>query len=140
MGMKNIASIILLTLILSTSCNSVKVNSEKPYIQLTKKRCFGKCPVYDLFIYKNGNVRFNGIDNVKNKGIIEFEMSAKKFDNIKSLFSETNFKLLKSKPDKIIRDLPITELTFENKKVSFQGQEIPNEVKRIIKELESMVL
>ncbi len=137
--MKKIISLILLSLMFNTSCNSAKVNSEEPYIQLTKKRCFGKCPVYDLVIYKNGAALYNGIANVAKKGKIEFQIDAEELTSLKGLFKEAGFTSLKNKPNKRVRDLPITELKFGNKIVSFQGQDIPKEIKEIIKELELIV-
>ncbi|MFY0630634.1 MAG: hypothetical protein JXR05_09650 [Flavobacteriaceae bacterium] len=137
--MRKLFSLILLSLMLNTSCNSAKINSEEPYIQLTKKRCFGKCPVYDLFIYKNGAAQYNGIDNVAKKGKIEFDINSEELTSLKRLFKEANFTSLENKPNKRIRDLPITELKFGDKTVSFQGQDIPKEIKKIIKELEFIV-
>lgn len=137
--MKKIISLLLLSLMINTSCNSAKINAEEPFIQLTKKRCFGKCPVYELFIYKNGAAQYNGIDNVTKKGKIEFAINDDMLTSLKRWFKEANFTSLNNEPNKRIRDLPITKLKFGNKTVSFQGQDIPEGIKKIIKELELIV-
>ena len=130
--MKNMISITLIILMTCGSCSSVQQNSQGPYIQLTKKRCLGKCPVYDLFIYKNGTVKYNGIDNVIKKGKQKFTIPKEKLAEIEQLFSNSNFESLNWAIDKKIRDLPVTQLMFNNKMVSFQGQNIPKNIKAII--------
>tara|TARA_R110002073_G_scaffold331253_2_gene515919 strand:- start:2296 stop:2709 length:414 start_codon:yes stop_codon:yes gene_type:complete len=137
--MKKIVSIILLSSFLNVGCSSVKHNSEEVYIQLSKERCFGKCPVYDLFIYKDGTVAYNGIDNVAKKGQQNFKISEDELREIESLFLSLDFKSLKSKHKKRVRDLPKAKIKYGSNEVSFLVGYIPEEVKKIIATLESLI-
>lgn len=130
--MKNLALWIIL--ILSVSCSTIQHDASSPVIQLTKKRCLGKCPVYDLMIYKNGLVTYNGIDNVSKKGLHQFNLPSKKMESLGKLFDDSGFKEIESNTKKG-RDFPITQLTYQNKTVSFKGN-VPKNVHVIIKELE----
>ena len=78
--MKNIWIVGLL--VFTMSCSSLHHDTSSPVIQLTKKRCMGKCPVYDLMIYQNGLVNYNGIDHVEKKGLHQFNLSAKKIEEL----------------------------------------------------------
>ena len=130
--MKNISLIIIV--ILSVSCSSTKYDASSPVIQLTKNRCMGKCPVYDLMIYQNGLVTYNGIDHVKKKGLHQFSISTQKLEELNKLFEDSRFKELES-PKKKGRDLAVTQLTYQNKMVSFQGP-TPERLSNIIVALE----
>ena len=137
--MKNIFLITILNFTLITACNSTKLNYQDAYIQLTKKRCLGKCPVYDLFIYKNGKVVYNGIDNVEKEGKHEFNLSNQELKNLERMFADSEYKSLKDPVKSNIRDLPITLLKFKDKKIEFQGQKIPKKIKTIITALEALI-
>ena len=134
--MKNIAFIILITL--GFSCSSVKQNSSEPMIQLTKKRCLGKCPVYDVFMYSDGLVSYNGIDNVKKIGRHQFKISEGKMLELQQLFTNAKFQEIEN-PEKKGRDLPLTQVSYKNKTISYQGQNISEDVKGIVSRIEELV-
>jgi len=119
---------------MSASCSSIQHDASNPVIQLTKKRCMGKCPVYDIMIYKNGLVTYNGIDNVSKKGVHQFNIPSKKMEELSKLFDDSGFKEIENNETKG-RDFAITQLTYQNKTVSFKGI-IPKNVHVIIEELE----
>ena len=82
---------------MSMSCSTLQHDTSSPVIQLTKKRCMGKCPVYDLMIYENGLVTYNGIDHVAKKGLHQFNVSSKKMKELVQLFEESGFKGMEEK-------------------------------------------
>lgn len=130
----------MLFILMIASCQgSAELPIQNPYIQLSKKRCLGTCPVYDLFIYANGTVVYNGIEHVNRKGKYQFVISEEKLDEIKKLFEDIDLDSLKKKPNRRIRDLPVTNLIVDNQKLSFQGQNIPEEIKNIIVALEALI-
>lgn len=133
--MKKIFAICIL--IASISCSSLQHDASSPLIQLTKKRCMGKCPVYDLMIYKNGLVTYNGIDHVSKKGLHQFQIPSEKMNELSKLFDRSGFKEIES-PKRKGRDIPVTQLTYEDKTLSFQGR-IPKDVNNIIVALELIV-
>ena len=130
--MKNL--IVILIFSMSVSCAGIQHDASSPVIQLTKKRCLGKCPVYDLMIYKNGLVTYNGIDHVKKKGIYQFSISSEKIQKLNKLFVDSGFKEIENDKTKG-RDFPITQITYQNKTVSFKGI-VPKNIHVIIEELE----
>jgi hypothetical protein len=134
--MKNVLFILIVTL--TVSCKPVEQESSSQVIQLTKKRCLGKCPVYDVIIKENGLLSYHGIDHVEKKGKHEFKISEKELQELKLLFLQSKFKELK-KPIHKGRDLPITRLSYHHKTVSFQGQNMPGKIKEIINKIETMV-
>ncbi|MEE9361454.1 MAG: DUF6438 domain-containing protein [Cellulophaga sp.] len=90
--MKNILlNIILMTMILVASCKTNKrtklIDTEKSFISISKGRCLGNCPVYDLWNFKDGNVIYNGIDHVEKKGIQETTVSQSKIDALTKLIA-----------------------------------------------------
>ena len=119
---------------MSISCSTIQHDASNPVIQLTKKRCLGKCPVYDLMIYKNGLVTYNGIDHVSKKGLHQFSIPSKRIEELNKLFDESGFKEIENDKTKG-RDFPITQLTYQNKTVSFKGI-VPKNIHVIIEELE----
>ena len=133
--MKNIALIIIITL--GFSCNPVKQDNSNPMIQLTKKRCLGKCPVYDLFIYEDGLVRYNGIENVKKTGRHQFKIADDQLSELQQLFAKAKFQDIED-PEKKGRDFPITQLSFKNKTISFQGTNMTEKVKDIVSKIEEI--
>ncbi len=137
--MKNIMIMLAMVLIGTTSCNSLKQKQVNPHIQLTKKRCLGTCPVYDLFIYRDGLVSYHGIDNVVKKGKYKFKISPDELVEIETLFVKSKFALANEQKGSKVRDLPITQLRFDNKTVSYTGQNIPEKIKDLITTLEQLV-
>lgn len=135
--MRKMKVLVGLILMMSFSCNTVKQNASDPLIQITKKRCFGKCPVYDLYVYQSGLVKYNGIDNVSKKGKHEFTLSKDQLEEIENVFKTAGFETLQSKEK--VRDLPITQISFHQKKVQFLGNDIPGKVKEGIQLLEGIV-
>ncbi len=121
------------------SCNTAKIKSQEPLIQLSKGQCMGKCPVYDLSIYANGKLVYKGFENVKNKGVVEFSISQKDLDKISKLFIESSFKTLESPATKKRRDLPTTTLTYDGVSHSYQTHTMPKKVEEIIKVLEKYI-
>ena len=85
-------------------------------------------------IYKNGLVTYNGIDHVEKRGVHQFQLPSEKMEELNKLFDRSGFKELEN-PEKRGRDIPITQLTYEDKTISFQGK-IPELVNTLIVTLE----
>ena len=137
--MKYIIFTMLLIMITTGYYTADEQHPQQAYIQLTKKRCLGMCPVYDLFIYINGVVVYNGIDHVTDKGKRQFELSEEKLNEVKALLDDLDIESLKKHTYKKTRDLPVTELFIDGTKLSFQGRDIPEEVQTVITALEALI-
>lgn len=77
---------------------------------------------------------YNGIDHVSKIGLHQFNLPMKKMEALNKLFDDSGFKEIESS-NKKGRDFPITQLTYQNKTVSFKGN-VPKNVYVIIEELE----
>lgn len=137
--MKNlIIPFTVLIIALTVSCKSSKADdqkSEDAIISYSKSRCFGKCPVYDLYIFNDGNIEYKGIENVSKIGTFKETISLEVLDEIKSLLVNANLSSISSKT---IRDKPITTLVFNNEKVAYNETNLHEnliKVNRLIKDL-----
>lgn len=118
--MKHISLIIMI--LISQSCSLNKKNSsvieEKVVVTYSKGRCLGNCPVYDIYIYNNGKVVYNGLENVNKKGVHESTISLDTLKQIELLMK--NFK-----PEEIGntsgRDMPFTILKINDNKVVYRS-------------------
>ena len=112
-------------MILITSCSIGKKldinDTDKAYISLSKGRCLGNCPVYDLWVFKDGKVLFKGIDNVEKTGLHETVVSKEVIKKIETLVKATNIEDIETPKG---RDLPLTILRYNGKKVAFQENRI----------------
>ena len=76
--MKFLSFVFLLTIMLAQDCNSRKnkksdipeMNTSEvmPVIKMMKNPCFGKCPMYALTLYNNGDAEYVGRANVEKLG------------------------------------------------------------------------
>ncbi len=118
-NMKHLSIIIMI--LASPSCSISKkaplIAKEKLIVTFSKGKSLGNCPVYDLYIYNNGRVVYNGIDNVNKKGVYETYIS---LDTLKRI--EYLMKLLR--PEEIGntkgRDIPFTILKINSRKVVYR--------------------
>lgn len=61
---------VLLTMYLLVSCSSVPASIDNQVlVKLKRTACHGECPVYEVVIKKNGDVEYEGAENVAIKGI-----------------------------------------------------------------------
>ncbi len=137
-SMKAILGIVITVLVVSFSCSSQK-NNNGLLLQITKKRCLGKCPVYDLYLYENGKVLFVGIDHVEKKGKFTFNANIQQLKKIDSLLQVIRTQNSSSQKFKRIRDLPVTVFRFDHRKMEFHNRDIPKELKQINEYLEKIV-
>lgn len=109
-------------MILVASCKTQKrpqlIDTDKAFISLSKGRCLGKCPVYDLWVFKDGRVLYNGIDNVLKKGVQETSISLAQIDTLEKLIPTIKHHNIN---DVISRDKPLTILKFNNKRIVYQS-------------------
>lgn len=111
-----------------TSSKTKIIDTQRALISLSKGRCLGNCPVYDLWVFKNGNVIYNGIDNVNKTGIHETTISISKVDSLTKLMDHVNpedLGMIKG------RDKPLSILKFNNKRYVYQSKKIQGNLQKI---------
>jgi hypothetical protein len=93
-------------------------NIKDAFLSLSKGRCLNDCPVYDLWIFKDGQVIYNGIENVEKQGIHKMLISHEAIKHLHQL-------LLELGPDDIgnirERKKPLTLLKFKGKRIVYQS-------------------
>jgi len=70
-----------------------------PVITLARSVCFGTCPAYNLEIYEDGKVVYEGKDFVKKKGIARSQITKQELAHLVEQFTKINYFDLKSEPD-----------------------------------------
>jgi hypothetical protein len=126
--MKNIMIYILIWLF-AISCKSSKIeglNPEEAIITYSKSRCFGRCPVYDLYIFNDGKILYKGIENVSKTGTYQSTINLEELDRIKLLLNNLD---IQSNQNKLIRDMPVTTLIFNGTKTTYNETKIPENLK-----------
>ena len=121
----------ILFLILLTSCSSQKNINKEALVYFGKTACLGKCPVYDIYVYNDGTVDYNGLKNVHKKGNFKTKISAKKLEEIKSEIKKIDF----STVDKKVRDLPNTIIKFNGEKLIVKNRKKIEGLEKLLKEI-----
>ncbi len=111
-------------------------NIKDALISLSKGKCVNDCPVYDLWIFKDGQVVYNGIENVQKKGIHKMLISIEAIKHLNQL-------LLEIAPEDIgiirERKKPLTLLKFKDKRIVYQSSKVGGCLKELDQLLESII-
>lgn len=137
--------VLLITLLIS--CSSVKeinkltVNSALK-IALKKGACFGTCPIYQIRLFEDRSVKYNGIRFVESQGTFEWYMDKSDFNKVTKLLQT---KELSSSGEYNMRaqDLPLTSLSIYSNtgtiEIKHKGG-ISDELKERIKSIEYLIM
>lgn len=101
------------------SCSTSKNIKEDALLYYGKTQCLGKCPVFDMYVFEDGKVIYEGLKNVELKGKHEFKLSLSEIKQIKQELETIAF----SSEEKIKRDLPNTVLKLKGNKLVTQNKE-----------------
>ena len=116
-----------------------ELQSPKIIISLEKTACFGRCPVFKIIIYNNGEALYNGKKFVKKVGEYELKVNKREIDKILSKAKKIGFNNLKNEYSERITDLPTTYIMINNKKIKdYYGA--PSKLKDLEKMIENIVL
>lgn len=132
--MKNI--IVLFLLIFNLNIFS----QEQPTIVIQKTSCYGKCPVYEMKIFKSGKIILKGEKNMDKIGNYVTKISKKELKSLIRNFDQIDFFNINDEYTARITDLPTTYLSFNNKNQSktikdYHGA--PKELKDLEKRIEN---
>jgi hypothetical protein len=116
------ARFIMLSLLLSLSACSTTKNvfefkKEDIVIGLQKGACFGNCSVYNLNIYKNRYVVFEGLINVDKYGVYSKQLSKQEFSDLKTSYDNAGFMNMKDQYSIDIVDMPLITMSYNSNKV-----------------------
>tara|TARA_B100000902_G_C27134971_1_gene825560 strand:- start:459 stop:830 length:372 start_codon:yes stop_codon:yes gene_type:complete len=87
---------------------------------MKRTACYGTCPQYQVSIYNNGDVKYEGLNFVEKIGCYSSSISRNKINNIKDQINNVNFFSLDSVYNAPMTDVPsvILEVNLDCK--SFQ--------------------
>lgn len=75
---KNIFFIIPVVIISLLACAQTKKTTTQKtsklkvdYVQMRRTACFGKCPIYNIEVFKNGRITYRGVKFVSDTGMFE---------------------------------------------------------------------
>jgi hypothetical protein len=106
------------------------------FISISKGRCLHDCPVYDLWIFKNGQVVYNGLENVDKKGIHKMLISLEAIKHLNQLLIDISPNDLGSIRE---RKKPLTLLKFRGKRMVYQSSRVGGRLKELDDLLESII-
>ncbi len=121
----------LILIALLVSCSSSKQLKEDALLYYGKTECLGKCPVFDMYVFEDGKVIYEGLKNVDLKGKHEFKLSSAEIKDIKQELETIAF----SSEEKIKRDVPNVILKIKGNKLVTQNKE---KIKNLITLLEKI--
>ena len=121
----------ILLLFILTSCSSQKNIKKDALMYFGKTACLGKCPVYDIYVYKDGTVDYNGLNNVQKRGNHKTKISNERLEEIKSEIKKIDF----STVDKKVRDLPNTIIKFNGEKLIVKNRKKVEGLEKLLKEI-----
>ncbi|WP_299121101.1 DUF6438 domain-containing protein [uncultured Tenacibaculum sp.] len=122
----------ILFFVILSNCSVSKNIKETPFIYYGKSSCLGKCPVFDMYIYNNGEVVYKGLQNVALKGEHKFSLSKNQLQEIEEELKKVDF----NTKNEVIRDLPTTTLKYNGKKLSVRNKE---KIKDLVRLLEKII-
>ncbi len=140
-----ISILVLGVLLFLVACKSKKVTTPSatelgdPTMTLAKSTCFGKCKVFNLKIYANKAVSYEGIQNVENIGMFRSTMTDADYQSLIALFEAADFKNLDATYLTGVRDKQKTTLSFSQKEVRYQSRAASPELKAITKSMDAII-
>lgn len=110
-------------------------NIKNALISLSKGKCLNDCPVYDLWIFRDGHVVYNGIENVQKKGVHKMMISFEAIKHLNRLLSEISSEDIGNIRE---RKKPLTLLKFNGKRIVYQSSKVRGGLLELDQLLESI--
>lgn len=96
-------------------------NTEDAFLSLSKGKSLDNRPVFDLWVFENGQVLYKGIENVGKIGVQKSSISLDVVSKIKSLINQSNQDEI---GDAKGRDNPLTIIKHNGRKIVFQASRV----------------
>lgn len=126
------------------SCASnIKQNTtSKIVIDYESKPCYGRCEAFNLKVFENRDMEYNGFKNTKNSGKFYAKITTVDLKKIKTLVNKLDYENLKTDYSSKRTDLHLRILilnSFGNQKTILLRDEIPIEILNLEKEIYLLV-
>jgi len=103
------------------------------FASISKSPCYGTCPVYEMKIYSDGKVEYEGKRNVERIGKYIATISEEQMQKFVTVANEINYFKLEDKYDSPITDVPSTTTTLSvngSAKSVYRRADYPNKILR----------
>lgn len=117
--------------------------SDSLFFKIERTSCFGRCPTYDISVFKSGYVIYHGKRNVDLIGFFESRVSQNDMDSILKKANQINFFKLNDRYDGNMTDVPSTIMLIQyddNIKVVVDRVKGPQELKQFEMEMDNLLL
>lgn len=111
--------LLLLAVMLVTCSSSKNIKKENAFLYYGKTQCLGKCPVFDMYLFKDGKILYQGFKNVSKLGVHVYTIKIEDVEKIKKELEKIDF----TTKEKLTRDLPNTILMFQGKRLTIQQKD-----------------
>ena len=125
--MKNLFFLLITLYSCQFTYKPYEYQQKKSFISLQKKSCYGKCPIYEIEIFENGSLIFNGKKNVEKIGIYNSKLTKEDMNKILDKAKHIKFQKLQNEYIESLNDLPRTILKVKNKVIEYNS-EYPKEL------------
>lgn len=95
-----------------------KFDKKDAILSLKKGSCYGKCSVYNVDVYKNRHVVYEGIKNVEKYGLYARKISKQELEALKKAYDAADFFSFKDQYPTQIADLPLITMMYKKEKES----------------------
>ena len=116
---------------------------KKPLVKMRKTPCFGRCPYFEVSIYDDGLVVYDGMKFVEKIGKYSSFINKKKVALIEDYIRRVDFFSFEKEYDARVTDLPsvIIEVNYQNKNHKVKGRyRIPEKFKMFTKFIDNILL
>ena len=116
---------------------------KKPLVKMRKTPCFGRCPYFEVSIYDDGLVVYDGMKFVEKIGKYSSFINKKKVALIEDYIRRADFFSFEKEYDARVTDLPsvIIEVNYQNKNHKVKGRyRIPEKFKMFTKFIDNLLL
>lgn len=113
------------------------------FVTIERTPCFGKCPVYKIYIYNGGYVVYDGKQNVDKIGRFSTQLSTDELKLIEQRAKEIKYLELNDKYDGPVTDLPSvhTSVAMDGYRKSITARyNVPSELKEFQKFIDNLFI
>ena len=96
----------------ASTVDIAKLKEKNLLIGMEKGSCYGKCSVYNIKVYKNRVVVYEGIANVDKYGLYSKKLTKEELNNLISSFEVSNFFKYDSVYPSSVIDFPMIKLFY----------------------------
>jgi len=123
--------------------DSLEQNQSSPLIKMKKTPCFGKCPYFEVSIFNDGSIIYEGFKFVDMIGLYRSQINKKEIALIEDYIKRLNFFSLDEVYDARVTDLPsiIIEVNLNGRSHKVKGRyRIPDNFKMFTKFIDDLLL